>query len=44
MVVVQVKADDIYKTLPKMLKQDLTPQIMNWTDHYQNERTRKLSV
>ena len=29
MVVVQVKADDIYKTLPKMLKRDLTTQIMN---------------
>ena len=25
-----------------MLKQSLTLQIMNWTDHYQKERTRKV--
>ena len=32
------------KTLQKILEQGLTLQIMSWTDDYQKERTKKLSV
>ena len=31
--IVYIKTDDIYKDIAKMLKQDLTLQTMNWTDH-----------
>ena len=34
----------IIKALQKMLKQDLTLQIMSWKGHHQKERTNKLSV
>ena len=36
------KKDDI-KILQKMLKQDLTLQIMNYTEHCQKEKIRKVN-
>ena len=32
------------KILQNMLKKDLTPQVMNWADQYQKERTKILLV
>ena len=39
--IVHAKTDDISKILQNMLKQDLTFQILKWTDHYLKEKTKK---
>ena len=38
--IVHAKTDDITKILQKMLKQDLTFQILKWTDHYLKEKQK----
>ena len=42
---VYINTNDIYKkNLQKILKQNLTPRILNRTDHYRKERPTNLSV
>ena len=39
--IVHAKTDDIYKILQKMLKQDMSLQILKQTDHYLKEKIKK---
>ena len=39
--IVHAKTDDVYKILQKMLKQDMSLQILKQTDHYLKEKIKK---
>ena len=39
--ILHVKTDEIYRYMQQMLKQDLTHQIFNQTEHYLKEKIKK---